>query len=520
MRVDKAMHIRTQSYILILTCVSLIALAGIHCGGGEDRAYSRGSTVIVAHPGLDGGGFNPDVTGPERYLVFIPLFTFNEQGELEGWLARSWEYSPDYREVTYHLRTDVRWHDGVSVTAHDIKFSMELMMHPDVLEESPGFFGSIAVLDDSTLRIRDGRGGIDEVFWPKHLLEHFNPKEFYDWEFWKHPVGNGPYRFVRYLPQTMMEFEANPDYFRGKPRIGRVILKFIGEAGLTDLLSGNVDAIMETNPIHIPKLAADPRFRVYHSYSAWWIQRAIYWQNDHPLFCDFRVRQALTHAIDRRELLRVLNLPETITIVDGPYSRRQLLRSRLPDPLPYDPERARTLLEAADWRDRNGDGIRDRDGREFRFTTLVGSLPFNKEVAVYIQDKFRRVGIIMNIQMMPNINVLAKVKEGQFEAALTVFVSHDIWLKRFHFGERYPLGYKNTRVVELIEQASAVLAESDAKDQIYVQLMEIFREDLPVTFLFQRVRTIFAHRRIKGLSSPWQADPLWYMEYLWLEDED
>ena len=50
--------------------------------------------------------------------------------------------------------------------------------------------------------------------------------------------------------------------------------------------------------------------------------------------------------------------------------------------------------------------------------------------------------------------------------------------------------------------------------------MEIFREDLPVTFLFQRVRTIFAHRRIKGLSSPWQADPLWYMEYLWLEDED
>ncbi len=231
MRIDKEMPLCIQSRTLILACVCLIALAGIHCGGGKDRAYSRGSTVIVAHPGLDGAGFSPAVTDQDRYLMFLPMLTFNEQGELEGWLARSWEYSPDYREVTYHLRTDIRWHDGVPVTAHDLKFSMELMVHPDVLAESPGFFGSIAVLDDSTLLLRDGGASVDEVYWPKHLLDGLNPKEFYDWEFWKHPVGNGPYRFVRYLPQIMMEFEANPDYYRGMPRIERVVLKFVGEAG-------------------------------------------------------------------------------------------------------------------------------------------------------------------------------------------------------------------------------------------------------------------------------------------------
>ncbi|MFQ5739638.1 MAG: peptide ABC transporter substrate-binding protein [Acidobacteriota bacterium] len=450
------------------------------------------------------------------------MVTYDEEGELEGRLARRWEHSPDYREWTYHLRTDVRWQDGVPVTAQNVKFSLELLTHPDVLEFSPEAFESITVLDDSTVTIRTS-GSIDPgwdkwtVFYPKHLLEKLDPGEIDHWEFWTHPVGNGPYRFVRYLPQTMMEFEANPDYYRGKPSIQRVILKFTGAAGLTELLSGNVDVVMDVNPVLIPKVAGDPRFRAYHSMVGWWIQRAIYWQNAHPLFHDPSVRRALTLAINRRELTRVINLPENTPVVDGPYTFRQLQRGQLPEPLPYDPARALALLEAAGWRDRDGDGMRERNGQAFRFTVLVGSLQSNKQIAVFIQDQLRRVGIIMNIQMMPNLNVLAKVKAGQFEAALTAFVLG--WLHRFHFGESFPLGYKNAELVKLADQVE-VTVDPDAKDRVYQQLREIFRTDMPVTFLFPRMGTTFAHRRLHGLSSPWRADPVRFMEYLWLEDEN
>ena len=199
-----------------LSAGSLAAVA-VGCGGGNDRGYSRGSTVIVGVPGSDAQVRNPTPHSDHPFwLVFLPLMAVNETGELEGRLAERWELSPDYRERTYYLRPGVRWHDGVPVTAQDIKFSIELLNSPDVLE-----FGvplSVTVLNDQTVKIRFQSYSyyeLREIQYPKHLLELLDTKQFWNWEFWKYPVGNGPYRFVRYEPQTMTEFEVNPDYYRG-----------------------------------------------------------------------------------------------------------------------------------------------------------------------------------------------------------------------------------------------------------------------------------------------------------------
>ncbi|MEE9611724.1 MAG: ABC transporter substrate-binding protein [Desulfatiglandales bacterium] len=111
-----------RSSIFALLCMCLIALSSIQCGKGkDDRVYSRGSTVIVAVS--DVSAMLPDKSDAD-HLVFLALASLNANGELEGRLAESWEHSPDYREWTYHLRTDVFWHDGVPVTAHDLKFTI------------------------------------------------------------------------------------------------------------------------------------------------------------------------------------------------------------------------------------------------------------------------------------------------------------------------------------------------------------------------------------------------------------
>jgi peptide/nickel transport system substrate-binding protein len=253
-----------------------LALAALGC---RRPSTDRDSTLTVAWSGGEQMVwlFTDDST---MFLVFLPLVARNADGELEGRLAERWEHSPDYRIWTVHLRQGVRWHDGVPVTAHDIKFTLDLLSDPDVLYAQPGGY-AVTVLDDATYTIEYhhlladevGKGSpLDDytVYYPKHLVQQLVPvpydpeRDFGNWEWWSHPVGNGPYRFVRHLPQTMMEFEANPDYYRGKPSIERVVVKFTS-SDVTELLSGNVDAVNFVARESLLPLSEDDRFRAYHS---------------------------------------------------------------------------------------------------------------------------------------------------------------------------------------------------------------------------------------------------------------
>ncbi len=102
---------------------ALFVLAAAACVPTGDREDTTGNTVTVAYYER---GMYPDEDMPAKFLTFLSLTVLDEKAEFRGRLARRWEHSPDYREWTYHLRTDVRWHDGVPVSAHDITFSVEL----------------------------------------------------------------------------------------------------------------------------------------------------------------------------------------------------------------------------------------------------------------------------------------------------------------------------------------------------------------------------------------------------------
>jgi peptide/nickel transport system substrate-binding protein len=494
-----------------------LSLGVVACRNSADLADQRSNMIVVAYPAATS---EPWRFQSAKHLLFLSMASWDENWELEGRLAKGWESSSDLGERTYHLRTDVRWQDGEPVTAHDVEFTLRLLTHPDVLAQPPGLFKRITVLDDSTLTILFGRNpsffDVDVVFYPRHLLAELDPASFREWEFWRRPVGNGPYRFVREVKGASAEFEASPGYFGESPAVRRVVLKFLSDdAAVTDLLAGGSDVASYTNPAYAETLARNPDLRSYR----WiWVgvARAIGWQHRLPPFDDSRVRRALTLALDRRELLAALGLPEDLPLFDVVYTPRQFRRGQLPAPLAHDQDRARQLLEESGWRDTDGTGIVDRLGKEFRFVALVPDFPGWEEMAVAAQSHLHQLGIDMQIHVLDAPAALNRVRAGEFEAAFMA-VRHDPQSLRSLFGEDSSTGYVDGEVTQLLERAVDTV-DPDSIDTTYMRLMEIFRRDLPVMFLHPVVSTFVTHRRIRGLSEPFRSDPVRFMEDLWIEE--
>lgn len=482
---------------------------------GPRRAHDR-SSITVLYP-VGEMALGPD-GWPAQFLVFMPLVAWSRRGELEGRLAESWEHSPDFRTWTIRLRDGIRWHDGVPVTAHDVKFTLDLLQNPDTLIAISNY--AVKVLDDRTYSIAYDRqnvfdeGVLDDSFccWPKHLLENLDPKQINTWDFWKHPVGCGPYRHVGTVPATMMEFEANSDYVFGKPKIERVILKFgARDASVPELLSGNVDAVCSPRRSDISNISRNRRFLVHQNWNGPGL--AICWNVRHPFFQDAAVRQALTYAINRRELLQVLNLPADARPVDFLRTSRQVRRGDYTVPNPYDPGLARRLLDQAGW-GWSRKGLRERGGKEFRFKALVGvGLPEILASAVYVQDQLKRAGIQMDIVTVSGGIGSSRFGSGEFEAVFWGCYDGDLEM------DLRRTGYDNPSFFGLFDKTRSIF-DPEEKERVHGELTRIFSADIPFTFLSPLTNTTIASARIRGLeTSPYRGDLTWCMDQLSLEGQ-
>jgi peptide/nickel transport system substrate-binding protein len=506
--------------VVVAAClVALVLPVAAGCRGGSRAGASDASSITILYPG-DERVLGPYWEMPAKFLVFLPLVRLGDDGELVPALARSWEHSADYLTWTIRLRDDVRWHDGRPVTAHDIRFTIELFEHPDVQWAAPGA-QAIEILDDYTYRItgRDARMeplSAWQVYYPKHLLEHLEPARFADWDFWTAPVGNGPYRYVRHVPKTAIELAANPDYYAGRPVIDRVILRLTTAGGVTELLAGEADASAFLTPAEALKAAREPGLRVYHEADGGSV-RAIAWNQAHAPLADGRVRKALTLALNRRELLEVVHLPRDLPLTDGLFTERQFRRGHLPKPLPFDPARAAALLDEAGWIDTDGDGVRDRNKTPLAFNLLVSRE--EEAAAVYVQNALGRLGARVSIDRLDLNIVRRRIRAGEFQAAIRILstgLGGNFGQLRM-FGPDSPLAYRNPFVVELLEAARQTL-DPEALDRIYARLAEIFREDMPITVLHPGASYTAARERVVGLRSPYRAEPTAWMEFLRLED--
>ncbi len=523
---------RHASRLASAACAAL-ALLTIGCDSARREGEESSTAAITVLYPAEERVLGPVWDDTPKFLMFLPLVNYepgSSCGEPTPALAERWEHSPDYRVWTVWLRENVRWHDGVAVTADDIKFTVDILKHPDVLNYNAFAVDSVAVLDERTARIfltEPGRWPLEGwvTFYPKHLLEALDPKEFYQWEFWTRPVGNGPFRYVRHVPQTMMELEANPEYYRGKPRIERVILRFVAAgsgSGLLEMRSGNADLTSILSPLEAKQLAQDPRFRVHYrvstSHTRW-----LAYNPRHVLFRDRRVRRALTRAVDRRALHAALDLPADLPLTDAPYTVCQFDRSELAEPWSHDTVAAAGLLEAAGWRDEDGDGVRERNGARLRFMTLVAAE--EERVALLLQAQLRRVGVRMEVQRLNGSLIIDRIRAGDFEAAIppiwgiqSLLTSSPVDPGRVSavFREAYP------SIVGLLDAAQQE-PDFTERERRFRELAREFRQELPATYLYPGVNAIVAHRRIRGFDHDGWIPPAWRwvfggLEWMWVDE--
>jgi peptide/nickel transport system substrate-binding protein len=498
---------------VIAVLILIIALINIQCHRNQDHSAEEISFLSILWPDFS-GLFNPCLYLNTRMLLFDSLLDNDENGNFVGRLAQSWEFSSDFRTWKIKLHENAKWHDGMPVTSYDIEFTFHLLSHPKVGLLPPNSVTMNVINEKEYTIVFHGNRNYSpfnttSIYFPKHLLENLNPDDFCQWPFWNEPIGSGPYRFVRRIPKTFVELEANPDYYLGEPKIDRLRLKY-GESALTGLLSGNVEVAMYVSEMDVLKLHKDPRFESYYFLGN---PVAIFWNHNNAKFSDSNVRKALTLAINRKELFALLNLPGESLAFDIPCTKRQYIKGEISTALSYDPQQARQLLESAGWIDENGDGVREKDGLDFQFTAITGS---SHKSAVYVQDQLRRVGIRMEILALNNYNVQLRFREGDFEAIFYVFKPI---IGGKSFGDDYPpMGYKNPQVVSLFSCALDTWSDDKGED-LLKELWPIFERDIPVTFLYYNVWTNVAHKRLKGLRSLQRADPILEIEHLWIENE-
>lgn len=521
---------RPGSRTLVSSCVLLIAVA---CADGRpDAGTDAPDSASTAAPATTGEDtltvlypsnerlFGPSHDDAPKMLMFLPLTdpAVGAEGypavdsaadarclRRTGALAERWEHSADFRVWTVELREGLRWHDGEPVTARDIEFTVDLWKHPEVGHYAAFGLDSAVAVDDRTVRFYLSRPGDWplqgwEVFYPEHLLGDEDPADFYEWEFWTRPVGNGPYRYVRHVPETMVELEANPDHHAGEPAIDRLRIKFSvagSGTGLVELRSGNVDLLPQLPLTEAGFLEGDDRFHTHFvvspAHSIW-----LLWNRRNPILGDAETRRALTRAIDRRTLHRLLRIPERVPVTDAPYTPCQFRREALAEPWGHDPAESRRLLEEGGWRDGDGDGIRERDGEEFRFTLVAGEI--HDRAAVFIQDQLRRVGVKAEIALVEHSVLQDRLRSGDFDAGLERVAGLE-HLTDHYLSEDSRLGPLPSTVTGLAARAREE-PDPDRRDSLYAELMPIFRSDLPATWLHPSVSAIAARRDVRGIELP------------------
>ena len=420
-------------------------------------------------------------------LIYNGLVKYDKNMTIVGDLAESWEISSDGLVITFKLRKGVRWHDGKPFTAADVLYTYRVTIDPKTPTAYGGDFLKVRkaeILDDHTFRVTyDKPFAPALISWgasilPRHLLEG---KDITKSPLARHPVGTGPYRFSEWVAGQKIVLVANDDYFEGRPYIDGRITRIIPDTAtmFLELRARNID-MMGLTPLQYTRQTDNNLFRRNfdkYSYLAF-AYTYLGYNLKNPLFADKRVRQAISYAINKEEIVSgvLLGLGKPAT---GPFKPGTWPHNDRVKIYNYDPAKARNLLAEAGWVDSDQDGILDREGKLFAFEILTNQgNETRQKCAEIIQRQLAEVGIRVKIRIVEwSAFVTDFINKRRFEAVILGWTippdpdAYDVW----HSSKTAPhelnfVSYSNPEADALIKAIPTMTDEAALKDALIHKL--------------------------------------------------
>ena len=448
-------------------------------------------------PMLASDSASHDISG----LIFNGLLKYDKNLSLVGDLAESWEISKDGLTITFKLRKGVKWQDGQEFTAEDVMFGFQTIINPNTRTAYAGDYKEVkeaAVVDRYTFRViykRPFAPGLSSwgslVVLPKHLLAG---KDINTTPFSRNPVGTGPYIFKEWKTGEKIVLRANPTYFDGRPSLEGFIYRIVPDPAtmFLELQAGGLD-FMGLTPLQYTRQTDTYKMRrdfCRYKYLAFAYTYLGYNLKDWK-FQDRRVRQAITHAIHKEELIEGVLLGLGL-VATGPYKPDTIWYNPNVKKYPYDPEQAKRLLAEAGWKASGTDGTLRKDGKPFEFTILTNQGNETRaKSAEIIQRRLKMVGIqvkIRTVEWAAFINEFIDKKNfetvmlgwtlGQDPDLYDIWHSSKVGPKELNF-----ISYKNPEVDTLLEKGRYTF-DQKVRKACYDRIQEILAEDQPYTFLY------------------------------------
>jgi len=458
-------------------------------------------------------------------LVFDGLVRFNDRGRAVPDLARevpsleNGGISADGRTLTYHLMPGARWHDGLPVTARDVIFTWRAIMNPaNDVPSREGFERIVAMdaPDPLTVRVHFARPYPPAVFLfasilPEHLLR--DGGDLNRATFNSHPVGSGPYVFAKWTRGSELTFRANPRYFRGKPKIGTVIVKVVPDQNtlLQQLRTREVDVVNQ--------IGALPGIRIGSSSTLHW-EHLNFNTGKAPLD-DVNVRRALCMAIDERAIFRKFyhgygTMAPTHFDPDFGWGDPSVRYLR------YDPAAAAAALDAAGWL-LASDGFRYKRGVRFAFgLSTIAGVKTREAIEVFLQSVWRGLGADVSIRNYQAATFFAPRSAGGLLASGKTDVAIFTWENTNPDpndqayvttsalppnGQNYSF-YKNPQL-DALEQRALATFDGAKRHALYREIDRVLIRDVPEYVLDWQPEIVAYDARLRGVRPVPIGSDLW-----------
>lgn len=468
------------------------------------------------------------IMATDLYASIVQNYVFDslaardpETGEFEGRVAQSWEVSKDGKVYTFQLRPNVTWSDGKPVTAEDVVFSFEAIKNPEyrALHLLPYYesIEKIEAVSNQTVRFylkdtyfQNFISIASMTLIPKHVYGDVEKSK----KMTRDAVGCGPYVLEKFERGQRIVLKRRPDWYgfqtpqwKGIFNFDTVVLRFVKEDAVAfEMMKKTEIDFMRLTPEYFELKAVgqpwgEKVFKVKAENREPKGYGFIGWNFRQPLFQDRRVRLALYHLLNREEMNKKFRFGMS-ELARGPVYNQSEYAAPEVQPILYDPQKAKQLLQQAGWKDSDKDGILDKviNGQKtpFRFTLIYSNKDVEKYWTWYKED-LKKAGIEMELKYVEWNSFLRLLDEGKFDAAALGWTGSLEWDPKqiWHSSSAVPggsnfIGYKNPEVDKLIEKARLELDKSK-RVKMLRQVYTLIANDVPYAFLFNDKYALYAH---------------------------